>query len=98
MNNGFRGIDFKVCFLTFFKGFRALLFIGVTMGFMAAVSYAQSVYTPYAFTNFAGLPGAVGTVDGAGTNAQFDSPQGVATDAAGNVYVSDTLNHTIRKI
>jgi sugar lactone lactonase YvrE len=39
-----------------------------------------------------------GFANGQGTNAMFDAPRGVALDAAGNVYVSDALNHLIRKI
>ena len=49
-------------------------------------------------TTFAGLANAVGSADGAGSAARFQDPQGVAVDAAGNVYVSDTANRTIRKI
>jgi DNA-binding beta-propeller fold protein YncE len=52
----------------------------------------------YAFTNFAGLPGLSGTNDGAGSTARFYGPRGVAVDSAGNVFVADTFNHTIRKI
>ncbi len=59
---------------------------------------AQSTYTPYAFTNFAGTPGASGTNDGSGSEARLYYPYGVAVDSAGNVYVGDRFNHTIRKI
>lgn len=39
-----------------------------------------------------------GSVDGTGTDARFNAPQGVAIDSAGNLYVTDTRNHTIRKV
>jgi NHL repeat-containing protein len=39
-----------------------------------------------------------GSTDAAGAAARFNSPFGLATDSAGNVYVADTNNHTIRKI
>ena len=47
---------------------------------------------------FAGDMAGNGNVDGIGAAARFRSPQGLATDSAGNVYVADSLNHTIRKI
>ncbi len=49
-------------------------------------------------STYAGLAGNPGSADGTGTNAQFQGPQGAAVDSTGNVYVTDTGNHTIRKI
>lgn len=40
----------------------------------------------------------IGFADGPGNVAQFSAPWGVATDAAGNVYVADISNDNIRKI
>ena len=57
------------------------------------------VATPYgAVTTLAGLPGVSGTNDGTGTNALFNQPSNVTLDSAGNIYVADTFNHTIRKV
>ncbi|MCS6859128.1 MAG: hypothetical protein NZT92_02270 [Abditibacteriales bacterium] len=39
-----------------------------------------------------------GDVDGAATTARFRFPTGLALDGAGNLYVADTGNHSIRKI
>lgn len=49
-------------------------------------------------TTVAGVAGRMGTVDGTGTDAMFGNPDGVAVDAAGNLYIADKLNSTIRKI
>jgi uncharacterized protein YjiK len=46
----------------------------------------------------AGGLGAPGNVDGTGTAARFNHPAGVAMDGAGNLYVADALNSTIRKV
>ena len=42
--------------------------------------------------------GGTGSADATGPAARFNFPTGVATDSAGNVYVADTSNGTIRKI
>jgi hypothetical protein len=49
-------------------------------------------------STLAGTAGFFGSTDGTGPAARFRSPDGVATDSTGNVYVADTGNHTIRKI
>jgi sugar lactone lactonase YvrE len=46
----------------------------------------------------AGKAGVSGTADGAGSEARFWSPGGIVIDAAGNLFVSDSFNHRIRKI
>ena len=49
-------------------------------------------------TVFAGAWGEPGTADGPRGAARFNEPRGIALDASGNLYVSDTNNNTIRKI
>ncbi len=49
-------------------------------------------------STLAGLAGSSGSTNGSGSSARFYQPEGVAVDSAGNVYVADTWNHTIRKI
>ena len=51
-----------------------------------------------AVTTLAGTANLAGNVDGSGANAQFNSPSGIAVDAAGNLYVVDPGNQNIRKI
>ncbi len=59
---------------------------------------AQGIYSQaYTFSTFAGQA-STGSADGVGTDAQFNFPFGIAVDSAGNVYVADTSNATIRKI
>ena len=49
-------------------------------------------------TTLAGTAGASGSADGTGGAARFNHPAGVAVDGAGNVYVADTDNNSVRKI
>ena len=64
----------------------------------SAPSFAQSTYTPYTFITLAGTANSSGSADGQGSAARFNQPSGLAVDSAGNVYVADSANHTLRKI
>lgn len=52
----------------------------------------------YTVSTIAGLAGSAGSSDGLGSAALFNNPTGIAVDTLGNVYVSDTGNHTIRRL
>ncbi|HEY1791373.1 MAG TPA: hypothetical protein VGG34_00530, partial [Opitutaceae bacterium] len=49
-------------------------------------------------TTIAGAVGIAGSADGPGSGARFNSPYGLTADPAGNVYVADSINNTIRAI
>lgn len=49
-------------------------------------------------TTLAGFAGQRGFTDGTGVQARFSTLYGMDTDAAGNVYVTETGNNTIRQI
>jgi streptogramin lyase len=44
----------------------------------------------------AGLAGSSGSVDGIGSNVRLNGPFGIAVDNSTNLYVSDSINNTIR--
>jgi sugar lactone lactonase YvrE len=49
-------------------------------------------------TTLAGSDEALGGVDGTGAMATFNEPNALVGDLAGNLYVADTNNHTIRQV
>jgi sugar lactone lactonase YvrE len=49
-------------------------------------------------STLAGLAGDYGSADGVGASARFYGPQGIAADGAGQLYLADTANGTIRVV
>src|SRR4051812_43883206 len=62
------------------------------------VARAQTYLPPYTITTLAGQPSVTGTNDGFGNSAQFNSPNGIAMDGSGNLYVTDFRNNSLRQI
>jgi sugar lactone lactonase YvrE len=58
----------------------------------------QKVMPDGVVTTVAGTANEMGATDGRGEKARFNSPQGIALDRSGNLYVADSGNHTIRRI
>jgi CSLREA domain-containing protein len=59
------------------------------------VDAATGIITTVAGT---GPPVLYGGDGGAATSARLNGPQGVAVDAAGNLFIADTSNHRVRKV
>jgi len=76
--------------------------VAATDGTLAVADTANAtirlISSSRAVSTLAGSTTVRGNTDGAGTAATFSSPSGIARDTAGNLYVADSLNHTIRKI
>lgn len=68
--------------------------IGATLALGSPSSAAQGDITTVAGTGTAGFSGDGGPA----TSATLDNPMGVAIDGAGTLYVSDWLNHRVRKV
>jgi len=64
---------------------------------LSEIGITESIISLY-FGTLAGLAGSSGTTDGTGSAARFNLPYGIAVDTAGNVFVADTNNYTIRKV
>jgi hypothetical protein len=56
------------------------------------------VGTNWVVTTLAGLAGSSGSANGTNSAARFNNPTSVAVDSAGNVYVTDWENSTIREV
>jgi large repetitive protein len=56
--------------------------------------------TPQPISTVAGIPGSAGNSGDGGpaVNAQLNSPWGVQVDPAGDIYISDSASHVIRKV
>ena len=52
----------------------------------------------YTVSTIAGTAGSSGSADGTGSAARFNAPTGLAVDAFGYVFVTDTGNNTIRRL
>src|SRR5215469_10968945 len=75
----------------------ALVMSGATAA--SAQTAAPSVASPPTITTFAGTGGnGYGGDGGPATSAKVQAPTGEAEDAAGNVYIADTLNNRIRRV
>jgi sugar lactone lactonase YvrE len=71
----------------------------VTNGSGSTTSTSISLtVSPTGMSTLAGWPGAPGFLDGIGTAARFDANGGIRLDAAGNIYVADSINNAIRKV
>jgi sugar lactone lactonase YvrE len=74
--------------------------LGIALALLlgAVPGFAQLVYQPYTFVTVAGKAQTAGTNDGPGAIARFRSPNGLALDSSGNLFVADQGNFTIRRI
>lgn len=78
--------------LSIAKGPSGDFFVADLNGVVRKVTPAGEVST------LAGVYGNHGDSDGIGTNARFRGPSGVAVDAGGSVWLTDSEAHTIRRI
>src|SRR6185436_11786464 len=75
--------------------------VGSDGNLYVADSYGETIrkVTPEGeVSTLAGRALTEGSVDGKSADARFRGPTGITTDPAGNLYVADQGNHTIRKV
>jgi len=78
--------------------FSAVIAATNTVG-TGSITLTLTVLPAYHWSNFAGSPGLMGTLDGTGSDARFNTGAvPLAVDLGGNVYVADSLSHTLRKV
>ncbi|WP_157716605.1 NHL domain-containing protein, partial [Roseivirga ehrenbergii] len=66
--------------------------------YVSSYSHRIRKITPAGVVSIFAGSGDYGSANGTGTAASFANPSGMAMDAAGNLFVADFGNHTIRKI
>jgi hypothetical protein len=78
----------------------ALVADGTGAFFVAIDDHTIRKFVPAtgAVTTLAGAGSQSGSADGTGAAARFSDPYAIASDGAGNLFVADTYNGTIRKV
>jgi sugar lactone lactonase YvrE len=66
--------------------------------YVAAKNAIRKITPTGVVSTLAGNANSRGSANGSGALARFNEPDAIAVDGAGNVFVSDTRNNTIRKI
>ena len=77
--------------------------VGDAAGNLYVVSYynggaIRKISPDQMVSTFVGSTIYIGSSDGVGASARFNSPSGIAIDSSGNLYVTDGGNNTVREI
>jgi DNA-binding beta-propeller fold protein YncE len=83
---------------TFMSGDQFQCVVSNSNGSVTSTPVSLTLNLGSAFTTIAGLAGSTGSIDGTGTAARLYGPTGVTVDSAGNIFVTDGSNNTIREI